>query len=304
MLEIGADPQVVGVIARRENLAVGLAVKGAIERAIGTGQDRADGAFGDLFGGPPIGAVDRSAQAQRAVANLLRIFGKAGIVAEPLGIIPFAIVALDFGGEQEIAIAELEGATGNKPIEIIAAGLERDKGLQGIDGCRLGGAGKREIPDIGAIGSLAIVDPRDGFGDHRIEIEIALAMGMGSHVQRHIIERQREISAVIKVEAAQEILIGLAAAGVLGRDEPRHCLEQFANAQDGTNREVSAGDTPFGGLGGDADALLAAAKDHNFGRFIERRHQDRLRGWLGGKGFTCHAKQSEGQRQAIACHSH
>ena len=45
--------------------------------------------------------------------------------------------------------------------------------------------------------------------------------------------RGGEVGAVVEVEAAQEILVGLAVAAVLGDDEARHDLEHFAGAQDG-----------------------------------------------------------------------
>ena len=43
--------------------------------------------------------------------------------------------------------------------------------------------------------------------------------------------RDGEVGAVIEIEAAQEVLVRLAVAAVLGDDQPRHDLEHFARAQ-------------------------------------------------------------------------
>ena len=48
----------------------------------------------------------------------------------------------------------------------------------------------------------------DQLGDHKIEIGKALTVRVGAHVDRHLVERDVDIGAVIEVEAAQEILVG------------------------------------------------------------------------------------------------
>ena len=101
---------------------------------------------------------------------------------------------------------------------------------QGVDIIDLHRPGGVEIAEIGEIRALAVMQGADQLGDHEIEIGIALAMRMGAHVDRHVVERDVDIGAVIEVEAAQEILVGLALAAVLGDDQPRHDLEHFAHA--------------------------------------------------------------------------
>ena len=56
-------------------------------------------------------------------------------------------------------------------------------------------------------------------------------MPVRAHVDRHAVHEHRKVGAVVEVEAAQEILVGLAAAGMRGGDKSRHELEQVAGAQ-------------------------------------------------------------------------
>ena len=57
--------------------------------------------------------------------------------------------------------------------------------------------------------------PRHQLGDQEVEIRVALAVRVRRHVDRHAGDRRREVGAVIEVEAAQEVLVGLALAAVL-----------------------------------------------------------------------------------------
>jgi len=45
-----------------------------------------------------------------------------------------------------------------------------------------------------------------------------------AHIDGHAVDVNGEVSAVVEVEAAQEVLIGFALATVLRNDQPRHCL--------------------------------------------------------------------------------
>lgn len=67
-----------------------------------------------------------------------------------------------------------------------------------------------EIAHIGKIGALAVFDPLDQLRRYGVEIEITLTVGMGAQIERHAVEGGRKIRAVIQIEPAQEVLIGLA----------------------------------------------------------------------------------------------
>jgi hypothetical protein len=58
-------------------------------------------------------------------------------------------------------------------------------------------------------------------------------MGVGTHVDRHVVDRDSQIRAVVEIEAAQEILVGLAVAAVLGDDQPGTTSSASAGRENG-----------------------------------------------------------------------
>jgi len=101
---------------------------------------------------------------------------------------------------------------------------------------------RREVALIGEIGSLADVDRADQFGDQEIEIGITLAVRMGAHVHRHVVDGDREVGAVVEIEAAQKILVGLAVAAVLGDDQAGHDFQRFRGPRKRPRIDVRAAD--------------------------------------------------------------
>jgi len=63
-----------------------------------------------------------------------------------------------------------------------------------------------------------------------------------AQVHRHAVDERREVRAVVEVEPAQEILVRLAAAGVLCRDHARHVFDQVPGSQLRSRRELLAPD--------------------------------------------------------------
>ena len=55
---------------------------------------------------------------------------------------------------------------------------------------------------------------------------------MSRHVDGHAVDFDGEIGAVVKVEAAQEILIGLTLSGMLGDDQAGHDLQRLAGTHE------------------------------------------------------------------------
>jgi ferredoxin len=80
------------------------------------------------------------------------------------------------------------------------------------------------------IGALAVADFFEQLRNHEVDVGVALATGMCGHVHRDIFDADREVRAVVEIEATQEILVGLAVAGVLSDDESRYHLENLADA--------------------------------------------------------------------------
>nr|WP_243453531.1 hypothetical protein [Polymorphobacter multimanifer] len=174
------------------------------------------------------------------------------------------VIVTGFDCEQQATLAEPGGAGADGaqigPRATFGRKACREIGV-GTESRRAGGS---EIASIGAVGALGIIDVFDCLGDDEVEIEIALAMAVAAIVERHAIEECSEVGAVIEVEAAQEILIGLAAARMLGRNEAGHNLKQFPGALQRTSIEIGAADPAFGRGIGSADKIVGATKhrDH------------------------------------------
>ncbi|MPM96483.1 hypothetical protein SDC9_143646 [bioreactor metagenome] len=79
---------------------------------------------------------------------------------------------------------------------------------------------------------------------------------MRRHVDRHAADRGGEIGTVIEVEAAQEVLVGLAVAGMLRHDQAGHHLQRLAGAQDGHGSQTLAGNQTLAAGCGDALEIL------------------------------------------------
>ena len=85
-----------------------------------------------------------------------------------------------------------------------------------------------EIAFVGEIRPLAHVDGADRFRHQPVQVRIALAMGMGAHVDRHVVDPDRHVGAVVEIIAAQKILVGFALAAVLGHDQAGNRFEDFS----------------------------------------------------------------------------
>ena len=86
-------------------------------------------------------------------------------------------------------------------------------------------------------------------------------MAMGPQIPRDAVHIGSEIGAVIEIEAAQEVLVGLAAAGMLGGNQARHNFQQFSNPQQGSNGQVSAPDGTLAGRICGTDQLFGPPED-------------------------------------------
>jgi hypothetical protein len=79
---------------------------------------------------------------------------------------------------------------------------------------------------------------------------------MGRKVDRHAGERRGEVGAVIEVEAAKVVLVGLALAAVLTDDDAGDGLEDFARPHDRPRVELSCGDRALTGRLRHTDEVL------------------------------------------------
>ena len=82
----------------------------------------------------------------------------------------------------------------------------------------------------------------DHLGDDEVGVGEALAVRVRHHVDRHAVDRQREVGAVVGVEAAQEVLVRLAAARVLHHHQPGRDAQDVLHAADRPQLEVAVPD--------------------------------------------------------------
>ena len=97
---------------------------------------------------------------------------------------------------------------------------------------------------------------------------------MCAEIPGHVVDIRSEVGAVVEVYAAQEVLVGLAGAGVGGRNQTGHHFQQFCRAQDGADRQVGAADRAFAGGARNADLLLGAAEHEHRLRLLFALHDD------------------------------
>ncbi len=70
-----------------------------------------------------------------------------------------------------------------------------------------------------------------------MQVDVALPVGVAHRVDGRPVDEDREVGAVIEVEAAQEVLLRLAPSRVLHREEPRDHLEHPFGAEPRAKRE-------------------------------------------------------------------
>ena len=122
-----------------------------------------------------------------------------------------------------------------------------------IAGDEIDGARIREIAQVCEIRSFAQGEPLHGFRDQEVEVGISLAMAVSRQVHRQAIDRHGEVRAVIRIEAAYEVLRRLAAALVLRHHEPLNVIENLHGRLMGSQLIV-VGSHLVGGCGGHRSA--------------------------------------------------
>ena len=88
-----------------------------------------------------------------------------------------------------------------------------------------------EITHLREERTFVVVDLTHHFGNQEIEVGIALPVRVGAQVHGHAVDVDGKIRPMIEIEAAQEILVRRAAAGMLRDHDARNYLEQFAPTQ-------------------------------------------------------------------------
>ena len=88
-----------------------------------------------------------------------------------------------------------------------------------------------------------------------------MAVAVGRHVDRHAGDGRGEVGAVVEVEPAQVVLVGLSLAAVLADDQPGYGLEHLGRAHHRAGVELTGGDRALAGRLGDPDQVLRRPLD-------------------------------------------
>ena len=91
-------------------------------------------------------------------------------------------------------------------------------------------------------------------------------MRVRRQVERHVVLVYGEVSAVIEVEAAQEILVRLPAPRVLGDDDTGDGLQYLSHTKDGALLKLCCAHRSLSGGRSDADHAVLPPGDDYFGQ--------------------------------------
>jgi hypothetical protein len=102
-------------------------------------------------------------------------------------------------------------------------------------------AGGGEVTVLDEVRALEAIESLHGLGDQKMEIGIALAVGVAAQVDRQSVDEEGDVGAVVGVEAAEKVLLGLPAALVLADDEPGDEAQDVGRPAMRTQLEVAPG---------------------------------------------------------------
>jgi transposase len=68
----------------------------------------------------------------------------------------------------------------------------------------MGRAHRAEIADGGVVGTLGVIDAADELRQQEILVGIALAVGIGRPVDRHVVDEAGEVGALVEIEAVDD----------------------------------------------------------------------------------------------------
>ncbi len=213
-------------------VAARLSAIARIDGAEAVDQAALHGTLRDLVGRIPVGRVTHRRDVEAVAERTLRVAQHAVQLVKFLRVVPRAVGVGVFKPVDDSPRAHLRRTCEQRAlVAILAAGQAGDcRGqLLGVtdarraDGCK--------VAVFRKVRPLVVLHARNQFGNQEIQVGVALAVRVGRHVDRHARDPRCEIGAVIEVVAAQEILVRLAVAGMLGNDHAGHGFENFARAE-------------------------------------------------------------------------
>jgi hypothetical protein len=104
-----------------------------------------------------------------------------------------------------------------------------------------------EIADRGIVRPLGEIQAADDLRHQKVLIGIALAVGVGGPVDRHVIDKAGEIRPVIQIEPAHQILVRLALARMDRHHQAGYGLVQLSDPIDRPKVDLLVGDRALAG---------------------------------------------------------
>lgn len=270
---VGAEPGVEagGAVPFLALQSGGEAVAGGV--SAGGGIDRSetinggDGAGGFLVGGIPVAKVGERGDVPVVFVISFAVSGEEIVAIVVVSALPRTVFVSVFQAEREVAASDGPGVGQNNAGLVIftISGREESAGKD-VEEPVISAAGCRKFAEGGFDGAFEIINVLNEFGDNKIEIGVALTVTVGAVVCGHAIDSDVKIGAVIKVEAPNEILVGLAAAGVLGRDETGDDFEELSTSQGGALTEFFMTGLAGGGGSRFAKDVFCFADHFDFGQ--------------------------------------
>ncbi len=113
----------------------------------------------------------------------------------------------------------------------LSTGQLNDSFLDGLPRSEIDRSCRGEVAVLGEVGPFVDVEAFNRLRDDKVQIGVALPVGMRTEIDRHAVRKERHVGAVIGIKAPEEILIGLPGpAGVLHRDEPGNQPQDLGGA--------------------------------------------------------------------------
>ena len=243
-------------------VAMGVAAVALIQSTEAPDEAAVHGAARYLIGGVPVPAVAHGGQIETIEGVAPAVAQHPVVAAVLVGMVPWTVVVEDLEGAEHLPGRERGRAGHEAAIVVVAAAGELDQGArERVRIVDVGRAGRREIPLVGIVRPLAVIDAADDLRDHEIQIGVALAVAVGGKIHRDPGDRGREVGAMVEVESPKEKLVGLAGPRVLGDDHPRHGLQDLAGAQQRARLDLLGSHPAFGGRVADPDEGIVALGD-------------------------------------------
>ena len=162
-----------------------------------------------------------------------------------------------------------------------------------------------EIAHRCVIRTLGVIQPVRNLGHQEVQIGVTLAVRIGGPVDRHVIDEVGDVRAMVHIEAARQVLVGLALAGMHGHHQARNALEQLSHPIHGAQIQFLLRHRTLAGGGGLAQQVQSGCGDDHFGERaaggVRRGCRSASRPAVPHQVETGTAHESQGQNASTAC---